>query len=71
MGYKTFDGIIDENYDLENDSDKRMHRILNEIERICNFNDQQLKEFKEKCLPIIEHNYQVYMTKTNYITKMI
>lgn len=71
MGYKTFDGIIDENYDLENDSDKRMHRILNEIERICSFNDQQLREFKEKCLPIIEHNYQVYMTKTNYITKMI
>lgn len=71
MGYKTFDGIIDENYDLESDSIKRMNRILNEVERICSFNEQQLAEFRALCLPIIEHNYQVYMTKTNYITKMI
>jgi hypothetical protein len=71
LGYKTFHGIIDESYDTEPDSATRMGKILNEMVRICNFNEQQLQDFKTRCLPIVEHNFKMFMTKSNYITRMI
>lgn len=66
LGYKTFDGIIDESYDKELDNSKRMLLLGKEIERLCNLNDGELQEFKNKCLPIVDYNYDLLMNKHSY-----
>jgi hypothetical protein len=45
MGYKTFHPIIDESYDSITDHGDRMIAIVNEIERLCNLDRNQLKEW--------------------------
>jgi hypothetical protein len=63
LGYKTFDGIIDESYDLEYDENKRLELIINETTRLCNLSPNQLTDFKTRCLEIVEYNYEVAMNK--------
>jgi hypothetical protein len=58
MGYKTFDGLIDESYDNETDDDKRMIMVVNEIERLCNLNDAELETFLIEAKKIVEHNFK-------------
>ena len=55
-GYKTFHPFIDESYDLiENDED-RMLAIISEVERLCNFTNEQWLEFQKNVKDIVEHN---------------
>ena len=61
MGYKTFDGLIDESYDNETDDDKRMLMIVNEIERLCNLTDTELETFLIEAKKIVEHNFKNLM----------
>lgn len=70
LGYKTFDGIIDERYDEVEDDVERLTMIANEIERLCNLDETQLIEFKSKALEIVEYNYNVLMSKTNFLNQM-
>ena len=70
LGYKTFDGIIDESYDTITDHNTRLDKILSEIERICSFNEQQKKSFCDSCLDIVDYNYNLLVNKTHY-TKTI
>lgn len=58
MGYKTFDGLIDESYDNEIDDNKRMLMIVNEIERLCNLSDKELETFLIGAKKIVEHNFK-------------
>jgi hypothetical protein len=58
MGYKTFDGLIDESYDNETDDNKRMLMIVNEIERLCNLSDTELETFLIEAKKIVEHNFK-------------
>jgi hypothetical protein len=58
MGYKTFDGLIDESYDNETDDNKRMQMIVNEIERLCNLNQVELETFLVEVKKIVEHNFK-------------
>jgi hypothetical protein len=58
MGYKTFDGLIDESYDRETDDNKRMLMIVNEIERLCNLSDTELETFLIGAKKIVEHNFK-------------
>lgn len=71
MGYKTFDGIINENYDKELDPSKRMLMIADEVNRLCNLNDQQLKQFKQECIPIVEYNFDRFMNEKSFIQKVL
>lgn len=59
MGYRTFSPMINEQYDLEPDSDRRMQLALNEIERLIRLSDQQWLELQNDMMPILEHNYQL------------
>lgn len=70
LGYKTFDGIIDESYDNESDDGKRMIKIVNEIERLSNMSGTQLVKFLQKAKPICEHNYNLLKNKSNFIRRM-
>lgn len=71
LGYKTFDGIIDESYDNELDDSLRLLKITNEIEKLCQLKGQDLINFKERCKPIVEYNFNVFMNKENYIERLI
>jgi hypothetical protein len=67
LGYRTFEGIIDESYDQETDDSKRLVKIANEIERLCDLTPGELEEFLIKSREICEYNFQWFMTKHNYI----
>lgn len=58
MGYKTFDGLIDESYDKETDDNKRMQMIVDEVERLCNLNERELETFLIEAKKIVEHNFK-------------
>lgn len=59
FGFKTFDGIIDESYDLIEDNNLRWTIAMEQAIKLCSM-DQQ--EILDKCVPILLHNY--YMLKT-------
>jgi hypothetical protein len=58
MGYKTFDGLIDESYDNETDDNKRMLMIVNEVERLCSLNQVELETFLIEAKKIVDHNFK-------------
>lgn len=70
-GYKTFDGIIDESYDTETNVNIRILKIANEIERLCNLNQNELEEFRKKALEIVEYNFEVLTNKKDFIKKLL
>jgi hypothetical protein len=57
-GFKTFDGIIDESYDLEVDDTKRYTMAFDQVRYLC---DQDQTVILEKIKPIVEHNYNLIM----------
>ena len=58
MGYRTFSPMIDERYDLEPNSDKRMWMILDEIERLIRLSDEEWLHLLASLMPVLEYNYQ-------------
>lgn len=58
LGYKTFNGLIDESYDIEPNDFKRMLMILDEIERLSNLSDDDLKKFLTEAKPICAYNHK-------------
>jgi hypothetical protein len=64
MGYKTFDGLIDESYDNEADDNKRMRMIVSEIERLCNLSDTELETFLTEAKKIVDHNFKNLMYRS-------
>lgn len=71
LGYKTFDGIIDETYDNESDDCKRLELVINELNRIKQLSPSEIDVFKSNALPIVEHNYNVLMNKKTYLQELI
>jgi len=67
LGYKTFSPWINENYDLEMDDNKRMMMILDEIERLSNLNDDELKLFLSNMIRVCEYNYAKLMSQSKFI----
>lgn len=53
LGFQTFDGIIDETYDTEENSSIRINMILEQLEYLIS---QPQHEILEKIKPIVEHN---------------
>lgn len=67
LGYKTFDKVIDESYDLEEDDNKRVYMVAKETERLCNLTDDELKNFLYTCRGIVEYNFNVLKNKQNFL----
>lgn len=70
LGYKTFDPVIDESYDLEQDDSIRLKKILHEANRLCNLSNDELVEFCDKLLPIVNHNFAVLKSKSNHLLQI-
>jgi hypothetical protein len=58
LGFKTFDGIIDETYDTIEDNNQRFKLACEQIEYLIN---QPQEEVLAKIRPITEHNKRVMM----------
>lgn len=70
LGYKTFEGLIDESYDNEDDDVTRMMKILSEIKRLCYLSESELEEFLFKAREICEYNYNVLINKKQFIREI-
>ena len=56
LGYRTFDGYIDESYDLEPDYNKRMLMILKEIDKLCALPQEEIHNWYWSQWDILVHN---------------
>lgn len=70
IGYKTFENIIDESYDTEQDDITRLMKILKEIKRLCELSESQLEDFLAQARQICEHNYNVLKNKRIFIREI-
>jgi hypothetical protein len=61
LGFKTFDGLIDESYDDISDADKRLSFLHNQVKSLLQGDDKRLKEIYLESLPILEHNFDVLL----------
>jgi hypothetical protein len=71
LGYKTFDGIIDESYDNIKDDDSRLLKIIEEIERLSNLDNNTLDDYRMRLLPIVEYNYKHLMERKDHFSEII
>ena len=55
-GFKTFHGIINEDYDHVTDSAQRLDCIIREMQRLNDMSQSQLDHVLEQCRSITEHN---------------
>lgn len=60
MGFLTFDGIIDESYDNEEDDDIRFLKACKQIDWLSK---QDQVEILDKVKPIVEHNFNQLMRR--------
>jgi hypothetical protein len=58
LGFRTFDGVIDESYDLILDDNERYTAAWAQVERLC---DTPQLEILPLIADIAEHNYQLLM----------
>ena len=58
LGYKTFNGLIDEEFDNITDDAARLTYFANSVETLCNGN---LEEFLIKSKSICEYNREVFI----------
>lgn len=69
-GFKTFSEYIDESYDTQVDSDKRMDMVLDELERLSN---TDMIELTKNIKPMLDYNYNLLLdmnkNKKDYLKK--
>ena len=60
LGFRTFDGVIDESYDLIKDDTQRYTAAFEQVKWLCS---QPQEEIYAKIVDIVDHNYRVLMTR--------
>lgn len=60
IGFKTFDGIIDESYDQIKHNIDRYTAAFNQVQWLCNQNQEAILE---KIKPIVNYNYELLMSR--------
>ncbi len=65
LGFKTFDGFIDESYDNEEDSGLRFEKLCNEVKRISEIPLNEMHEWYISIIPILEYNRNFAMEFAN------
>jgi hypothetical protein len=56
LGFKTFDGFIDESYDNEFDDGKRFQMLCNELKRLSNLSLDEIHNWYISIIPILKYN---------------
>jgi hypothetical protein len=65
LGFKTFDGFVDESYDNEIDTTTRINMIYDEIKKLCDMSIQELHDWYWSMEEILEHNRNHLLTIWN------
>lgn len=60
FGFRTFDGVIDESYDLIFDDTERYTAAFGQVKKLCAMDQQEVYELIR---PITEHNYELIMNR--------
>jgi hypothetical protein len=73
LGFKTFHPIINEEYDEIVDDNKRMKMILDEINRLYNINEDEMKNLVKSLGQICVYNYNhlIELRKNNIFQKKL
>jgi hypothetical protein len=61
LGFKTFGDVIDESYDVEPDTTKRIAMIIKEVERLAAMDIDQLHDLYWKLEDVLVHNYNHFL----------
>ena len=56
-GFKTFDSVWDEKYDVEPEDTMRVLRLTELLKKLDQQTEKEKNEMFKKCIPIIEHNW--------------
>jgi hypothetical protein len=57
-GFKTFDGIFDESYDLETHDSKRIEKVTKLLKDLDLLSVAERQAIHRACLPIVQHNFE-------------
>jgi len=63
LGFRTFDGIINEDYDIDEFSGTRASMAMQQLKWLC---DQPQAQILEQIRPIVEHNFNLLMSTDWY-----
>lgn len=66
-GFKTFDGIIDESYDLITDNDQRVDAVVKQLQWYCSLSQQEKNTVIERLAPIVEYNFHHFYGEFRHI----
>ena len=66
-GFKTFAPWIDESYDLETDSFKRLEKIINSMKQIQKLQGQELENFSQSVKEIADYNKEHFFSKKFFV----
>jgi hypothetical protein len=56
-GFRTFDSVWDESYDLETNDFERLNKVSDLLKSIDDMSQRERQQLWQHCLPIVEHNY--------------
>ena len=66
-GFKTFDGIIDESYDLIQDPDLRAEAVVDQLAWYCNLSEAEKTDVMRAIEPIVLHNFHHFYGEFKHI----
>lgn len=66
-GFKTFDGIIDESYDLIQDNDQRVDAVVAQLAWYCRLSAVEKQQVIEAIAPIVEYNFHHFYGEFKHI----
>lgn len=71
-GFKTFDRWIDESYDCEPDPDRRIAKIIDQIESLCKLDPNDLNNMHKEMQEVLDFNFNHFYSdfKKIIITEM-
>jgi len=66
-GFKTFDSVIDESYDLIQDNDARTEAVVNQLHWYCNLTPGEKTDIIQQLEPIIDYNFHHFYGEFRHI----
>jgi hypothetical protein len=66
-GFRTFDSVIDESYDLIQDNDLRIEAVVKQLHWYCNLTPGEKTDVIQQLHPIIEYNFHHFYGEFRHI----
>lgn len=66
-GFKTFDSVIDEDYDFCQDNQERINKVVSQLHWYANLSPSDKTDVQEHLKPIIEHNFNHFYGEFRHI----